>query len=275
MKLNSDVLLGTKSVFIPKVGKVRSPRLREFMCDYESGGLLPDYHTYRTLLSIAVANAEDTFELFGVKDKEWWDSQSDEWKRSQNILTLINSNLLKSIATHSYKEALNYFFEDEVQWLEDDNCYVFYNGMVNDQNEEELVITGVLTSDNLDMVIGTIAQMNSIDLSTVVEEKPKEFKSNRIKELFEKIQKGKKEMEKTKMKKDTEMYQIPNLISSLVAQNGGITYLNVFDLTVNQLFDMVRKIQKLKHIDIRARNMSVWGSKDKNDTFNPSIEWLS
>ena len=96
--------------------------------------------------------------------------------------------------------------------------------------------------------------------------KPK-FASKSAEELWYKLQKGKRDFEQAKAKAQAvdENMSLPNLISAVAAEHQGYSLLNIWDLTVYQLYDQFARINTKVQIDVYGQRWAAWG-KDDFDT---------
>lgn len=90
------------------------------------------------------------------------------------------------------------------------------------------------------------------------------FASEKARKIWEKCQKGKQDLRKTK-KEDVNL-AIPNVISSVSASFSGYTLLNIWDLTVYQLYDQFSRINQKIQMDIYGSRWAAWGKDDFDTT---------
>ena len=87
-----------------------------------------------------------------------------------------------------------------------------------------------------------------------------QFASEKARRIWEKCQKGKAQMRKAS-KQDINM-ELPNLIGAVAARSGGYTLLNIWDLTVYQLYDQFTRTNVNVQMDIYASRWAAWGKDD-------------
>lgn len=79
--------------------------------------------------------------------------------------------------------------------------------------------------------------------------------------IYQKIQEGRKKKQHTK-KKNTHDMEIDNLISAVSARSATYNLLNIWDLTVWQLYDQFARMNINDQYDIWAQKWAAWGQDD-------------
>lgn len=119
-----------------------------------------------------------------------------------------------------------------------------------------------VTAKILDQIKLLILELSYIKLP----EQPKKpnFASKAAEELWYKLQKGKQEFEQAKAKSKSvdENMSLPNLISAVAAEHQGYNLLNIWDLTVYQLYDQFARINTKVQIDVYGQRWAAWGKED-------------
>lgn len=95
-------------------------------------------------------------------------------------------------------------------------------------------------------------------------EKPKGYYNNAAKARYEKYLALKGEQEKNRVKKHDPDMEIWNLIGAVAAHSRGYTLINIWELTVYQLYDQFGRINKQEYLDGYASKWAAWGT-DKFD----------
>ena len=121
---------------------------------------------------------------------------------------------------------------------------------------------GAISKETLPQVLNIIQQICCI--SDPEEEEPIHLKSKAAQKLFKQMQKGRK---KAKANKGVDInFTLPNIISSLSSKHPSLNYVNIWGLTVFQLYDTFSRVQTNSMFDIDSTRVSVWG--DEKKTFN-------
>lgn len=92
---------------------------------------------------------------------------------------------------------------------------------------------------------------------------PVTFKSDRSRAIYEKLQAGRQKM-KAKTSENKNMH-LGNLVAAVCAKHGGYTALNIWGLTVFQLYDQFERINAGVQMDIYGSRWAAWG-KEPFDT---------
>lgn len=222
------------------------------MCN-EYGSI--NYDIYRIYLSTILMKPRTFYEMFIGKEKDWWDSQSDDFKESQNITDLIPTT---ENSIRAYEEALDFFFIDKVKYSEEHNKYITYNGAVDENGD--LIITGFIPHEVFKEVCGIIAQFNGIESDEVTEDSKPKYKNKLAEKLMAKIKKG--EEEKQKVRKEDKRYALPNIISAVASRHSSLNYTNIYELTVTQLYDVFQRMRNNSVLDMGRTSVAVWGDSD-------------
>jgi len=256
MQVSYDFLIGTTPLKIEGVGAIKSPKLKSFMCD-EDG--MMSYDVYKIFLSTILMDAKSFFMIFGEKDKDWWNEQSDEFKGNQNIVNLIYTS---ENAKQAYQEAFDFFFVDKVKYSEEHNLFLTYNGSTDENGD--LINTGFIPHEFFKEICGIIAQFNGVaNDETIGDSKPK-YKNKLAEELMNRMKKGQEDLKKAK--KEDKRYSLPNIISAVVSRHNSLNYTNIYELTVTQLYDVFNRLRNNSVLDISSISVAVWGDeKNKFD----------
>lgn len=97
---------------------------------------------------------------------------------------------------------------------------------------------------------------------------PVKFKNARAKEIYEKIQKKKAEKKKmSAMSKESLSMTLPNLISAVAAFSPTYNLLNIWQLTVYQLYDEFSRLSDKIQLSVFGQRWAAWGT----DNFDFSV----
>ena len=251
-KLDYSYLIGKTPVVLDGICTLSSPKLSSI---YGEKGI--SYPIYSMYLSAILCTKEDYYIRFEGKDEKWLQEKHDDEK---SLFSLITNN---SQAIQLYENALNFFLNDIVVFDENAKIFLTFDGT---EDDDGLVLTGVITEKTFTELCGIIAQLNGVsNEEIIVEEKPR-FKNKSAQKLYEKIQANKRKQIKTK-KEDRNM-QLTNLISAVSSKSNSYNYLNIWDLTICQFYDEFRRLVNNTSFDITSTSVAVWG--DEKGKFNMS-----
>ncbi|MDE7360254.1 MAG: hypothetical protein K2N39_12690, partial [Lachnospiraceae bacterium] len=216
MKLNYFELLSPDPVQVPSVGGVKSPTLREI-----SSLGLRTYRHYLAILSLDLASYLSMTDTAGL-----YSLLSDEEKAKMTLFDLLLSS---PPSCALIQNMLDFFMEGAVTYSESQHAFLICND--NGQN-------GMITRENYLTVCDLIGQRNYLkrrrdeDLSKV--------KSKKALEIMKKLQKGR--AEKEKLAKTDKNMELGNIISAVANRSQSLHILNIWDLTVYQLWDCFARL---------------------------------
>lgn len=239
LKLSYFDLLSPEPIKLQNIGSVVSPTLRGIS---SIGG----YDTYQYYLSILLLDLKTYLNMIGKLEQ--YELMTDEDKIKFNIFDLLISNeqfclLLQNV--------LNFFIKEDVMYSQENNYYVVK------ENEQ---IVGMITKDNYSSICDLICQRNCIKSSQ--EEILSKVKNKKALEILKKIKKGRSEKEK-QSKADKNM-ELGNIISAVANKSQSLNILNIWDLTVFQIWDCFTRLNNNNIYDIQSMSVAAWGDKDNH-----------
>ena len=249
MRLEYFDLLSPAPIYIQKVGGIISPKLK----DISSIGGINVYQYYLAILSM---DSKTYFSM--VNKQEQFELLSDEEKSQINIFDLIGLN--KDIL-NSFQEALNFFIEEDVIYSTEYKCFLVNKNISVKENEqvvEKYVTIGLISKDTYPQVYDVICQRNCIKSNQ--EEDLSKIKSKKALEIMRKIQKGKSE--KAKHSKVDNNMELGNIISAVANKSQSLNMLNIWELTVYQLWDCFSRLSNNSIYDIQSMSVATCGDKD-------------
>jgi len=265
MQVGHEYLVGTTPFALHEIGAIRSPKLKTFMCD-ERGVM--NYDIYKIYLSTILMEPKSFHIIFNGQTAEWWDEQSDDFKKSQDMTALALSN---PNSIRAYEEAFDFFFIDKVKYSEEHELFITFNGETDES--DNLIVTGRIPKENFKEVCGVIAQLNGIITDeTTGASKPK-FKNKKAEELMAKIQKGQEE--RSKAKKEDKNLALPNLISAIASNHNSLNYTNIYELTVTQLYDVFKRMQNAIAFNMNCTGVSVWGDSEGKFKYDGWFKYMN
>lgn len=236
MKLNYFELLSPNPVKIQNIGGIISPKL----CDISSIG----YDTYQFYLTILLMDFKTYLTMTGQSNL--YDMFSEEEKSQINIFDLLIAN---ERSRSMLQDILNFFISEDVTYSHEHNCFV-----VQDSGTH----IGTITKEIYPQLCDLICQRNYIKSNQ--KEDLSQIKSKKALEIMKKLQKGRSEKEKqTKADKNMEL---GNIISAVANKSQSLNIINIWDLTVFQLWDCFSRLSNNSIYNIQSMSVAAWGNKD-------------
>ncbi len=254
MILKYEDLISGEPLYISGVGHIRSPFLKELKPTSGIG-----FWKYNLYLNIMLCDKEDAVkyaQIMGKSEKIIQTIRENDKLDAFDVFTIIP--VLRKLLLDS----LGFFIVEELSW--DDKSHKI-SVVKRGDSEEDIQLAGYIDRYNFVEVCHAILQMNYIKVEEV--QKPQNFASDKTKELWERAQQYLKETGKKKVQ-DKSM-NLGNIVSKFCILSSGYTLLNVYDLTVFQLYDQFFQCSYLKAMRINDMAYSMHGG-DKYD----SQAWL-
>lgn len=247
-------MLSGEPIFVKGIGHIRSPFLRELRPFSGIG-----YDIYSLYLNFLSWDKEEIIKydkLIGLRGV-------DKVAQEDALLTFDVITIFEPTREFC-REVLSFFMPENLKWEESKRAF-----MVFSNNSGTIELAGEINRNNFDELRKSILQMNFIGLDETEEREATKHSSEHAKELWEKAQKFLKDQNKPKDNTDKPEYHIGNIISKLCAAHPSYNYLNVFDLTVFQLYDAFFQFGYMRSSDLSERIFSNHGG----DKFNFE-DWL-
>ena len=236
MKLEYFDLLSPDPINIQNVGGILSPKLR----DISSIGI----NTYQYYLGILMMDVNTYFHMNEMDEQ--YNQLSDEEKSSLNIFDLLTSN---DNLTSLFQTALNFFIKEDVVYSDEYKAFLI-------QNENNVI--GVISKEIYPQILDIICRRNCIKSNQ--EEDLSKIKSKKALEIMKKLQKGRSE--KAKQTKADKHMELGNIISAVANKSQSLNIINIWDLTVYQLWDCFSRLSNNSIYDIQSMSVAAWGNKD-------------
>jgi len=236
MKIDYLNLLSPENLSMSYVGTIKKHTLREIA---SVGYIL--YFSYINVLLLDVRKYYET-----INKIEEYDNLSSDEKAGISLFNLIlkNDDLRQVV-----ESALSFFIVEKVKYFKEFNGFLVFA----DKNSE--TPTGVINADNYGMLASFILQINCVSGN---KQEAKKI-SKKAQELMDKIAKEKAKIAKTNKANDD--FEIANIISAVCAKHNSINLINVWDLTVYQLYDQFQRLISLNITDVQAMNFSYYGGE--------------
>lgn len=244
------------------IGKIKNHTLREI------GELT--YFKYGMFQVYLKLTPDDYYKNINKQNCEtYWDLLDDEQKKS---ITLYDLVLTEEDVQQTYIEIFNFFFVEKVVFY--NNLFFILKNNDLDMFDEDMDISdeniqGVINPANFESVVDIIQQVCCIKSDDPLNEPTPKFKNEKAKRLYERMLKAKKKDDERKEKKNSVNMSLPNIISATAAKSFGLNILNIWDITVFQLFDQFNKAQFGDSHYINSVRVAVWG--DENNQFDQTL----
>ena len=248
MKLSYFELLSPEPVYVQKVIGIISPKLK----DIASIGI----NTYQYYLSVLLVDLKTYFTMIGKSEQ--FELLTDTEKAQISIFDLLTVNM-DSIKL--LQAVLNFFIKEDVVYSIDNRCFLIKKNIPvpnNGEITEEYTTVGSISRETYPQVCDIICQRNYIksnqqdDLSKV--------KSKKALEIMKKLQKGR--YEKARQTKTDKNMELGNIISAVANKSPSLNIINIWDLTVYQVWDCFMRLSNNSIYNIQSMSVAAWGNKD-------------
>lgn len=236
LKLSYFELLSPAPVNIENVGGIISPTLK----DISSIGI----NTYQYYLTILQMDLKTYFTLIGQAEE--FEQLSDEDKMSLNIFDLLT---MSTPSIDLLQNILNFFFKENVIYSSEHKIFFV-------QSEDEVI--GTITKEHYPEICDLICQRNRIQSNH--EEDLSKVKSKKALEIMNKLKKGR--AEKSKQASADKNMELGNIISAVANKSQSLNIINIWDLTVYQVWDCFSRLSNNSIYDIQSMSVAAWGNKD-------------
>lgn len=235
MKLNYFDLISPAPVQIQNAGGIISPTLRDI---YRIG-----YEVYQRYLSIALMDVK-TY-LFTIGQEKLFEQLSFQERQQINLFELLTANeQTRSLLLN----ALNFFFKETIASSPDGQSFIVQN------NNKDI---GVITKDSYAYIFDVICQRNCVKSK---QDNISKVKNKKAQEIMKKISLMKSKRAK-QAAADPNM-ELGNIISAVANKSLSLNILNIWDLTVYQLWDCFSRLTNNNIYAIQSMSVAAWGNKD-------------
>ena len=166
----------------------------------------------------------------------------------QHNLTMFDIYKDNSYERQFFIEALSFFVASKVEFK--DGEFVI-NDIILDLPKYRKII----------QIIGEINYLN-------IEDKHEFYANEKARQIAEKIRKAKEKRKKTQQK---DSITLPDIISAVASRKESLNLLNIWDLTIYQLYDHYSRLIAEDNFDICAMNYAYWGGEFKCKHWSNSI----
>lgn len=244
MKLEYFSLLSPDPVRIKNIGSIISPTLRQIS---ETG--IAAYHYF---LSVLLMDPHDFFS--GTGNGSQYEPLPESVMQELDIFDLFVSD---SSLVNVLRRSLDFFLEERVDYYKEKNCFMVIRDSGHMSDDLQNNIVGFITKDNYHHVCDLICQRNNIKPKSM--EHLSKVKNQKALDILKKLQKG-RNRQQTNSKSDKNM-ELGNIISAVANKHPSLNMVNIWDLTVYQLWDAFTRLSHNNIYDIQSMSVAAWGDK--------------
>ena len=148
-------------------------------------------------------------------------------------------------------EALSFFIDGEI---------VFKNGefLINDIH--------VINKEIYQKILEIIAEINCLK----VNKQQETYANEKARKIAEKIQQAKQKRSNVQSK---DSVSLPDIISAVASRKESLNLLNIWDLTIYQLYDHYNRLIVEDEFDIHAMNYAYWGGEFKAKHWSKQLDY--
>lgn len=241
MKIEYADLLSGDPIFVEGAGHIRSPYLYEIKPTSGIGWF--KYALYLNVFVWDKAQVLKTASVLQVKGLKAFDGKEN--------LTAYDILILIPQTRAMLQNALSFFITEKVEWNEIQKTFFVSN------DDGELV--GQIGRNNFSEVASTVLNLNYVKTKKQ-EQNPTKYRSEDAKKMWEQVKEFQQQTEKPS--EGQEDYTLGNIISKLCCIHASYNLLNVYNLTVFQLYDQFYQCVYLKQSDLKERIFSIHGGDD-------------
>lgn len=243
--LDYDTLI-TPSPIKLSIGTLRKPKLLEI-----SNMGFSKFDSYKILLKLSSDMVDNK-----IKESLGLNPNSEDAIKIYDIIKLDES------LREAYLDMFNFFFEEKTIYSDG-----YFFTLKSNENKELTELTtddikGIIGVENFEEVLFAIQQTCCI-ASKEKKEKPK-FKNEKARKLYERMQKS-----KSMNNNDLNSLSLPNIISAVSNFHPSLNPINIYDITVFQLYDSFNRLQLGEAYWMNKMRVSVWG--DEKGKFKSSL----
>lgn len=255
MKLSYWDLISLTPYKINNVGSVKAITLREI------DNLPQKYSTYQLYIHLFLLTEDEFYTINNTDESKVKQPKSVDCQDRTDI-SIYDLFVSSPITLGSLLLALNFFFDEEIIFDYKKKSFVSYKDIQkNDNGEDEIIPLGYINRENFSEVKSIILQRCAINANNEKKKEPLDFKNEKAKKLWEKIN-----TPKPKSAKDKQLdanFDLPNIVSSLAFKQTGLNMVNIWDMTVYNIYDQFSRERSGAVYDMGKRSVSTWGDKEK------------
>lgn len=245
MRFDYFDMLSGEPIYLQGVGHIRSPLLNDIKPNTGIG-----YRTYNLYLNFLTWDKEHLLKYDRLMQFR------GAGKLNRECFNFFDIAILLPQTREFCRGILSFFMVEDLVWDEKGRRYL---AMTSGEVPE---VVGEINRDNFEEVRKLMLQFNFVGLDK--DDTPAAHSTNKAKELWEKMQGFLKEQAETSANEDKPGYRLSNIISKICAIHPSYNLLNIYDLTVFQLYDSFFQLGYMRSVDLSERIFSTHGG----DKFN-------
>ena len=239
-----DMLTGDP-ILLQGVGHLRSPKLKELRPTSGIG-----YNLYNFYLNFLSWDKEKILQYDQASELRGTDRLSA--KETKDILPIYDIVTLLPQTRELCREVLSFFVVEKLDWDDNKRKFIVYTSM-----DDKKDIVGEINRENFEEIRKLILQLNFIGLGEEeASGKPNDKHSG---ELWEKAQAFLKKQKEQKKKEDAPEYHLGNIISKLCTVHPSYNLLNIWEMTVFQIYDAFFQYGHMRMSDLNEAIFSNHG----------------
>lgn len=181
-----------------------------------------------------------------IGQEKQYDLLSDTEKLQFDIFKLLASS---KRTRDLLQDILNFFIKEDVIYSHN------LNGFLIQMENKDI---GIITKEIYPSICDLICQRNCIKSNQ--EEDLSKVKNKKALEIMKKLQKGR--IEKAKQSNADKNMELGNIISAIANKSYSLNILNIWDLTIYQVWDCFQRLSNNNIYNIQSMSVAAWGDKD-------------
>ena len=169
----------------------------------------------------------------------------------QHNLTMFDVYRDNSYERQFFIEALSFFIDGEIE---------FKNGefLINNTN--------IINQEIYQKILEIIAEINCLK----VNKQQETYANEKARRIAEKIQQAKQKRRSVQSK---DSISLADIISAVASRKESLNLLNIWDLTIYQLYDHYNRLMAEDEFDIHAMNYAYWGGEFKVKHWSKQLDY--
>lgn len=258
IKLSRYDLISPTPYWVEGVGHVEAIKLKDV------DALPSKYDTYKQFVSLLLLDIDDYIEQFHIP-KETIENVQKEFEQHDLTLCVYDIHIVNKQILGELLLALNFFITEDVSFDHEQGNFIVHNGFIDEGDvETPKDIVGYINRDNYTDVVEVILQRLGVKSAEDIEEEHPKFANEKARQMWERQQKFFKEQQDRESKANAEFFDLGNIISSLANRQSGLNMINIWDMTLYNVYDQFDFERDGAVYTISALNYSVWGSDEKH-----------
>lgn len=251
MRFDYFDMLSGEPVYVQGIGHIRSPFLHELRPHNGIG-----YRAYNLYLNFLSWDKEHLLKYDQLMQYR------GASKLNRDALNVFDVATLLKQTREFCRGVLSFFMVEDLVWDEAGRRYLAITS-----TGEVPEVVGEINRNNFDEVRKLMLQFNFVGLDK--DDTPTSHSTDKAKELWEKTQGYLKEQAESSINEDKPEYHLSNIVSKICAIHPSYNLLNIYELTVFQLYDSFFQLGYMRSTELSERIFSTHGG----DKFNFE-DWL-